>query len=83
MQDIPQQKNGSDCGIFLCQYAEYLARDIKPPFDFTQRNMPYFRVRMAYESITGQILKQTSTPLPPSPRLLPPPTTEDTKKANN
>ena len=34
LQDIPQQMNGSDCGVFSCKYAEYLSRDA--PFTFSQ-----------------------------------------------
>lgn len=34
LQDVPQQMNGSDCGVFTCKYAEYLSRDA--PFTFTQ-----------------------------------------------
>ncbi|XP_043916648.1 sentrin-specific protease 2-like isoform X2 [Protopterus annectens] len=33
-QEIPQQMNGSDCGVFLCKYADYIARD--KPITFTQ-----------------------------------------------
>lgn len=25
-QEIPQQKNGSDCGVFACKYADYIAK---------------------------------------------------------
>ncbi|NWR81808.1 SENP2 protease, partial [Centropus unirufus] len=31
--EIPQQWNGSDCGVFVCKYADYLARD--KPLTFT------------------------------------------------
>ena len=33
-RDIPQQLNGSDCGMFACKYAEYISRDA--PITFTQ-----------------------------------------------
>lgn len=33
-QDIPQQMNGSDCGMFACKYAEYITREA--PITFTQ-----------------------------------------------
>ena len=26
LQDIPQQMNGSDCGMFACKFSEYLSR---------------------------------------------------------
>ena len=25
-EDIPQQDNGSDCGMFICKFAEYISR---------------------------------------------------------
>lgn len=34
VKDIPQQKNGYDCGVFTCKYAERLS--LNKPFDFTQ-----------------------------------------------
>ena len=32
MQDIPQQMNGSDCGMFACKFAEYITRDARITF---------------------------------------------------
>lgn len=54
IKNIPQQMNGSDCGIFACTYAEYCSR--RAPFDFDQSKMQYFRRKMIYEIITGQLL---------------------------
>ena len=51
---IPQQMNGSDCGMFTCKFAEYLSRRAK--FTFSQSNMPYFRKRMVYEICKNQIM---------------------------
>lgn len=34
LQEIPQQMNGSDCGMFTCKYAEYITKD--KPITFTQ-----------------------------------------------
>uniref|UniRef100_A0A914S2W1 Ubiquitin-like protease family profile domain-containing protein n=1 Tax=Parascaris equorum TaxID=6256 RepID=A0A914S2W1_PAREQ len=42
--DIPQQMNGSDCGMFTCKFAEFAAR--RAHISFTQEHMPYFRRRM-------------------------------------
>lgn len=47
---MPQQNNGSDCGVFACQFASYTARNA--PFDFGPDDMPYFRRRMVYEILT-------------------------------
>ncbi|KFP99279.1 Sentrin-specific protease 2, partial [Leptosomus discolor] len=45
--EIPQQFNGSDCGVFVCQYANHISRD--QPLTFTQSHMPYFRRKMVWE----------------------------------
>ncbi|KFV66571.1 Sentrin-specific protease 2, partial [Dryobates pubescens] len=52
--EIPQQSNGSDCGVFMCKYAEYISRDRATTF--TQKHMPYFRKRMVWEIIHQQLL---------------------------
>ncbi|KFP61492.1 Sentrin-specific protease 2, partial [Cariama cristata] len=52
--EIPQQLNGSDCGVFICKYADYISRD--KPITFTQNHMPYFRRRMVWEIIHQQLL---------------------------
>lgn len=53
-QDIPQQMNGSDCGMFSCKFAEYLSRNAS--ITFTQEHMPYFRRRMVYEIVTQRLM---------------------------
>ncbi|XP_040468370.1 sentrin-specific protease 2 [Falco naumanni] len=52
--EIPQQLNGSDCGVFMCQYADCISRD--KPITFTQDNMPYFRKKMVWEIIHQQLI---------------------------
>ncbi|XP_069737399.1 sentrin-specific protease 2-like [Phaenicophaeus curvirostris] len=52
--EIPQQQNGDDCGVFVCKYADYIARG--KPLTFTQSDMPYFRKRMVWEIIHQQLL---------------------------
>ena len=32
VQDIPHQMNGSDCGMFACKFAEYVARNARITF---------------------------------------------------
>ncbi|GFR74319.1 sentrin-specific protease [Elysia marginata] len=54
-EDNPQQLNGSDCGMFMCKYAEYITR--QRDLTFTQENMPYFRKRMVYEIISKKLLQ--------------------------
>uniref|UniRef100_A0A1B0AVD8 Ubiquitin-like protease family profile domain-containing protein n=1 Tax=Glossina palpalis gambiensis TaxID=67801 RepID=A0A1B0AVD8_9MUSC len=53
VNDLPQQKNGSDCGVFSCMFAEYVTRDKK--IDFSQANMKYFREKMILEIIEGKL----------------------------
>ena len=52
--DVPEQQNGSDCGVFACQYAEFLLR--RCSFTFSQQDMPYFRKKMVYEIVTKKLL---------------------------
>lgn len=52
--EIPQQLNGSDCGMFACKYADFISRD--EPIAFTQHHMPYFRKRMVWEILHQQLL---------------------------
>ncbi|KAJ8729116.1 hypothetical protein PYW08_000697 [Mythimna loreyi] len=51
---IPQQMNGSDCGMFACTFAEFSARDAA--YSFTQAHMPYLRRKAALEILTGKLL---------------------------
>ncbi|KAM6924869.1 sentrin-specific protease 1 [Xenentodon cancila] len=52
--EIPQQMNGSDCGMFTCKYADYITKD--KPITFTQKHMPYFRRRMVWEIVNHRLL---------------------------
>ncbi|GMT18896.1 hypothetical protein PFISCL1PPCAC_10193, partial [Pristionchus fissidentatus] len=45
--DIPQQHNGSDCGVFSCKFADFASRRV--PVTFNQSHMPYYRKRMVYQ----------------------------------
>ncbi|XP_068023359.1 sentrin-specific protease 2-like [Melanerpes formicivorus] len=53
-QEIPQQRNQSDCGVFLCKYAESICRD--RAITFSQRHMPSFRKKMVWEILHQQLL---------------------------
>uniref|UniRef100_A0A3Q3F1X1 SUMO specific peptidase 1 n=1 Tax=Labrus bergylta TaxID=56723 RepID=A0A3Q3F1X1_9LABR len=52
--EIPQQMNGSDCGMFTCKYADYITKD--KPITFTQKHMPYFRRRIVWEIVNRKLL---------------------------
>lgn len=54
IRDCPQQRNGSDCGVFSCMNAEHLTRNA--PLKFSQNEMPYFRQKMVLEIATGQLI---------------------------
>jgi sentrin-specific protease 1 len=51
---MPQQSGDRDCGVFLCMTAEHLARDA--PLEFTQQEMPYFRLLMMAEIAERKLL---------------------------
>ena len=48
-----QQANGTDCGVFTCLYAKYLA--FNRPFDFNQSDIPNFRNVMSSEIMKYEI----------------------------
>jgi Ulp1 family protease len=43
-KSVPRQRNGFDCGVFMCMFADYTSRD--RPFHFNQGDMPFCRKRM-------------------------------------
>ncbi|GAA5909386.1 hypothetical protein JCM8208_005725 [Rhodotorula glutinis] len=47
-EDVPQQQNASDCGVFTCMFMESLSREVNF-FDFKQKNMPYLRRKMVLQ----------------------------------
>lgn len=52
--NIPLQKNGIDCGVFLCVYAEYVTAN--KTFNFSQNDMTYFRKKIFKDIIKKRIL---------------------------
>ncbi|XP_008275150.1 sentrin-specific protease 2 isoform X2 [Stegastes partitus] len=52
--EIPQQKNGSDCGVFACKYADFIAKG--RPLTFKQCHMPLFRKLMMWEILNQKLL---------------------------
>ncbi|CAH2067682.1 unnamed protein product, partial [Iphiclides podalirius] len=54
LKDIPQQMNGSDCGMFACTFAEFSCRNA--PYTFSQTHMPYLRRKAALEILQGKLL---------------------------
>lgn len=52
--ETPQQQNGSDCGVFTCICAKFIATN--KPLTYTQNDMKIFRRRMSYEIINKTLL---------------------------
>ena len=52
-KDIPEQRNSSDCGVFACQFAEFLTRDVS--LSFTQDDMPVIRRQMVAEILQKKL----------------------------
>ena len=50
----PQQRNGYDCGVFMCTSANCVSRDVR--LTFTQSEMPYLRQRMVVEILQKRLL---------------------------
>ena len=53
-QGIPQQKNHSDCGVFICMYARQLA--CSGLFNFSQEGMIQIRKHMIIELVFKKLL---------------------------
>lgn len=49
----PKQDNDSDCGVFICTYADLTATNT--PIEFTEEDMPGYRQKMMCELMTGQL----------------------------
>ncbi|CAK8688791.1 unnamed protein product [Clavelina lepadiformis] len=53
--EIPQQLNGSDCGVFTCTFAEFISR--KATLSFTQDDMPLIRLTMIWEILQAKLTR--------------------------
>ncbi|PKI65095.1 ubiquitin-like-specific protease ESD4 [Punica granatum] len=47
VDDLPEQENSYDCGMFMIKYADFYSRGLR--LCFSQEHMPYFRQRTAKE----------------------------------
>ena len=54
VKGIPMQKNGFDCGVFVCKYAEFLSR--RAELSFCREDMVHFRSRMKYEIVKVDLM---------------------------
>ena len=48
-REAPQQKNGTDCGVFTIKTAEHIIQDKQ--LSFTQKDMSYFRKKICFDII--------------------------------
>ena len=46
-EEMPKQENGYDCGVFICEYAEYFCKNLL--MDFNNSHMQDFRKKIAYD----------------------------------
>lgn len=53
-KNIPCQQNGYDCGVFACVFAEHRSRNAD--FIFSQKDMNYFRDKISYEILSGNLI---------------------------
>ena len=54
VDNLPKQRNCSDCGIFALKYAEFAARDAH--MAFSQCDMPFFRKLAMYEILRSALV---------------------------
>lgn len=54
MENLPQQDNEYDCGMFVCMYADYLLQDL--PIEFTQQHIPMLRLKLCYCILTQSLM---------------------------
>jgi len=52
--DTPHQRNGFDCGVFTCMFADFLSRDC--PLVFSQEHITQCRERIALSIMNGSAL---------------------------
>jgi sentrin-specific protease 1 len=50
---VPQQRNGFDCGILSCLAADYLSDHL--PLTYSQGDMPHFRAKIAAAILKGEL----------------------------
>ena len=53
MHEVPIQHNGCDCGVFALAFAEHLSRGA--PLAFHQRDMQYFRTKIAADIMSLRV----------------------------
>ncbi|CAK9275720.1 unnamed protein product [Sphagnum jensenii] len=55
MEDgVPQQEDASSCGVYICVFADLLARGLEPPFSFSQKDIFQIRQGIAAELLAAR-----------------------------
>ena len=44
---VPQQNNGSDCGVFVCAFTNYLSQNLQ--LRLSAADIPMFRTRLTHD----------------------------------
>ena len=64
-QQAPEQRNGFDCGVFVCRTMDHVGQDAL--LSFSQDDMPYLRLRMTGELLQGELIRDNAvSSTPPS-----------------
>jgi hypothetical protein len=58
----PQQTNGFDCGVFMCQCLRGLMTGSAHPFPFDQSAMPTLRLQMVHELLRNELTPRAAAP---------------------
>lgn len=53
-QHVPQQLNGTDCGVFTIVCADFVSDDL--PLSYSQEQMPFFREKIGCDIVRGRLL---------------------------
>jgi hypothetical protein len=67
--EIPQQNNGFDCGVFMCQFASAFVRNVAINFDSS--DMPYMRCARARRRANARARAARERPPDPACASLP------------
>jgi len=55
VENLPQQNNAYDCGVFAMTFAEHISRGASVLF-VPPKHMKYFRLKMMWEIVNSKLL---------------------------
>ncbi|KAJ3049366.1 hypothetical protein HK097_009630 [Rhizophlyctis rosea] len=90
-EDVPEQQNGSDCGVFMCLYLEHITRGVvnfdkkqlEKEMPFRQGHMPFLRRRLVSDILQSRITVGDRKPLLAPTRLDSLASSQTTKPSTN